>query len=373
MIKKIVIARSNAVEPDSRVEKEANSLAKAGYDVTILAWDRSNNYRIREDKKTLADSSVRRISFGCKAGFGDGLKSLKSYLLFQKRLFCWLVKNKNEYDIAHLCDFDTAFFGSKAARLCKKQYIFDIFDYLSTDANNLFQKVIKHAEDNIINHSTATIICTEERRQQIRDAKPAKLVIVHNTPEAIEIENSKRKTDKKKIKICYVGILQDYRLIKEMVHAIENMDYLELHIGGFGKYEEDIKTEAINHGNIIYYGKLQYKDTIALENDCDIMTAIYDPSIGNHYYAAPNKFYEALFLGKPLIMVKGTGMSNVIKENDLGELIDFSEEGFILGVKNLVDRKDEWKEMKKRMQKIYKEEYSWSEMEKRLYSLYEEL
>ena len=37
------------------------------------------------------------------------------------------------------------------------------------------------------------------------------------------------------------------------------------------------------------------------------------------------------------------------------------------------NRKDEWKEMKKRMQKIYKEEYSWSEMEKRLYSLYEEL
>ena len=34
------------------------------------------------------------------------------------------------------------------------------------------------------------------------------------------------------------------------------------------------------------------------------MTAIYDPNISNHYYAAPNKFYEALMLGKPLIMVK---------------------------------------------------------------------
>ena len=51
MIKKIVIARSNAVEPDSRVEKEANSLAKAGYDVTILAWDRSITIAYEKTKR----------------------------------------------------------------------------------------------------------------------------------------------------------------------------------------------------------------------------------------------------------------------------------------------------------------------------------
>lgn len=373
MKKRVVMVRSNGIDPDSRVEKEANSLAKKGYDVTLIAWDRTKNYRINKGEKFLSDTIVKRISFGAKAEFGAGMKSLKPYLVFQHRLFWWLIKHHKEYEIVHLCDFDTAFIGSKAAHLFNKSVVFDIFDYLSTDATNLFQKIIKYAEDNIINRSTATIICTEERKLQIGDANPKKLVIIHNTPANIKMKISEEKSEEKKVKICYVGILQDYRLIKEMVHAVENMDYVELHIGGFGKYEEDIRREAISHNNIIYYGKLQYKDTIALEEKCDIMTAIYDPCIGNHYYAAPNKFYEALFLGKPLIMAKETGMSNVVKNYDLGELIDFSEEGFVSGVNKLINRKNEWRDMKKRMQKIYEEEYSWNEMENRLYSLYEEL
>lgn len=40
---RVCILRSNPVRPDSRVEKEAWSLAKAGYDVHILAWDRDTN------------------------------------------------------------------------------------------------------------------------------------------------------------------------------------------------------------------------------------------------------------------------------------------------------------------------------------------
>lgn len=41
---RIVIARSNYVQPDSQVEKEAKPLAKAGHDVTIFAWNRDEKY-----------------------------------------------------------------------------------------------------------------------------------------------------------------------------------------------------------------------------------------------------------------------------------------------------------------------------------------
>ena len=54
----------------------------------------------------------------------------------------------------------------------------------------------------------------------------------------------------------------------------------------------------------IGYGKLQYSQTLALESQCDIRVATYDPSIRNHKYSAPNKFYESLMLGKPIIMAK---------------------------------------------------------------------
>ena len=374
MTKKVVIARSNGVDPDSRVEKEANSLAKAGYKVTIIAWDRTDTYKIKEDEKELSETKVKRVSFGAKAEFGSGLKSLIPYLSFQRRLFFWLIKNSNKYDIAHLCDFDTAFVGRKAARLFHKKVVFDIFDYLSTNADTVLKKVLKHAENHIINDADATIICTEERKKQIRGAKPKSIVVIHNTPYVSKMlfkEDSGEKNER--IRICYVGILQDYRLIKELIYVIETMTQVESHIGGFGKYEDYVKAEAREHNNIIYYGKVPYAETLALESRCDIMTAIYDPKLGNHYYAAPNKFYEALMLGKPLIMAKGTGMSEIVDQEKIGVTIDYSIDGLKAGIKKLIEKKAEWDKMGKRMRELYLKDFSWTEMEKRLVDLYNAL
>ena len=39
---------SNAFRPDPRVLKEARSLAEAGYEVTVIAWDREGKYPAAE-------------------------------------------------------------------------------------------------------------------------------------------------------------------------------------------------------------------------------------------------------------------------------------------------------------------------------------
>ena len=100
------------------------------------------------------------------------------------------------------------------------------------------------------------------------------------------------------------------------------------------------------------------------------MLAIYDPEIANHFYAAPNKFYEALMLGKPLIMVNNTGMDEIIYQNNLGEIIDFNIESLEKGLLSLKNRSSEWESIKLKMQKIYEKDYSWNIMEKRLQELY---
>lgn len=370
--KRIVMIRSNSIEPDSRVEKEANSLQKAGYKITLLSWDRDSNYFVRHSRKKLATGKVSKISFGARAAFGAGMKSLPSYLKFQISLFLWLLKNRNRYDYCHLCDFDTAFTGSIACRMLGKKYIFDIFDYLSTDAHSFFERCIEKAENNIINHANATIICTKKRTQQIKKATPRNLTIIHNSPDIIPgLAKNHPKNDK--VKIAYIGILQDYRLLPEMVHAISEMEHVEFHIAGFGKYESYMKRASEKYSNIFYYGKISYEDTLRLESVCDLMTAIYDPQIGNHTYAAPNKFYEALYLGKPLIMVKKTGMSEIVKKNNIGTLIDFSEEGFVDGLTRLIHKKDDWEDMGVRMKKLYHDQFSWQTMETRLIELYQRI
>ncbi len=367
---RIVITRSNPVDPDSRVEKEANSLKKAGHEVILLTWDRGDAFRYKTDVKQLPDAEVSRIRIGAKAEYGAGMKSLLPFIKFQALLFWWLVTNRSRYDICHLCDFDTAFFGSMAARLCHKKTVFDLFDYMSTNANTLKKRIVKKLEDHTINKADAVIICTEQRREQIKDTHPKSITVIHNSPSQIRIDRHVCKSSSSRIKVVYVGILEERRRLKEIAEVIQDMPEVEFHVGGFGQLDGYFTELSNKCDNIFYYGRIPYEDTLALESECDIITAIYDLSIGNSYYAAPNKFYESLMLGKPTIMVRGTGMSQYVEEYNFGELIECTKEGIGEGLERLVQRRSEWPDMAARMKKIYSDEFSWEEMEKRLVGLY---
>lgn len=369
---RVCIIRSNPVKPDSRVEKEAWALKKAGYDVHILAWDRDAGRRETEDFVTVSEVEIPITRLGHKASFGEGFKNIKPYIEFQFHMREWL--KKHTFDIIHACDFDTAFFSYGIAKRKKERFVFDIFDFLFDKPTSFMQKCVKRAQYMLINKADATIICTEERKNQIVGSAPKNLTVIHNTPAAAQAEKAAADTiPSDRVKIVYVGILQDYRLLKEVVEAVSQSEMIEIHIGGFGKYEDYLREMAKTSDNIYFYGRTTYADTLAIEKACDIMLAIYDPTIDNHFYAAPNKFYESLMLGKPVVMVRGTGMSQVVEENNIGVLIEYSKEGFIKGIAQLIEKKPQWEAMGERMQKLYKKQYSWAEMEKRLLTLYQEL
>ena len=345
---------------------------KAGYKVHILAWDRDADTGEREDFITVAGENIPITRLGYAATFGEGFKNIRPYLKFQFHMRKWL--GDNDFDVVHACDFDTAFFSYGVAKRKHKKFIFDIFDFLYAEPQTFFQKCVKSAQFRLIHSADATIICTEERKKQIFGSKPKYLSVIHNTPFVEQTGNFKFQIEKSnKIKIVYVGILQDYRLLKEITEAIMQSDNLELYIGGFGKYEKYFQDMDKKYQNIKFYGRLTYDQTLALEKECDIMLAIYDPKIENHRYAAPNKFYESLMLGKPVVMVKNTGMSQVVSENKIGVLIDYTKEDFLKGINWLILHQSEWPTISEKMKKIYQSKYSWKIMDKRLLKLYETL
>ncbi|MGE7093363.1 glycosyltransferase family 4 protein [Lysinibacillus sp. NPDC048646] len=368
---RVVFMRSNPVSPDPRVEKEAHSLVKNNWRVQILAWDRDAKYRAKEQllERTHA---IKITRFGLPATYGGGFKkNLLPLLKFQVKLFHWLLRNKNTYDIIHACDFDTALVGTICGKILHKKVIYDIFDSITAPFNGpeSIGKIVGTIDVMLMNTVDAVIICTEKRKEQIAKSSPKKLEVIYNTPIYVNL-NGDLHLNPDKVKIVYVGILARERLIQELVEIVKNTPNYELHIGGFGEFADELAQISQEHDNILFYGKLPYEKTLELENSCDIMTAIYDPELSNHYYAAPNKFYEALMLGKPLIMAKNTGMSEVVAENNLGELIDFNRESLQKAIDSLVKRRNEWPEITHKMKELYEEHYSWCQMEKRLTDLY---
>ena len=376
MKKRVVLIRSNPVSPDPPVEKVANTLIANQYDVSIIGWDRGSDITERNENLTLEHGIVKIVRLGIPAMFDGGIKkNLVPLAKFQSRLYKWLKNHKDEYDIIHSFDFDTGFIANKISIKYNKSLIYHILDFY-IDSHNVPSKFLKSKVKNeefaIINNADATIICTEKRREQIAGTTPKKLEIIHNTPKAVnqisdsfsEIKNSTR------CKIVYVGILAGSRFLREIIKFVEKDERFEFHIGGFGIMENEVAEAAKKCERIFYYGKLPYDKTLSLEQACDVMTAIYDPKVPNHKFAAPNKFYESLMLGKPVIMAYNTGFDEIIKKNNIGCLIEFDESGLSNGLNNLIKQKDEWLSMSERMKKLYKEQYSWAEMERRLIELY---
>lgn len=376
---RVILIRSTEVMPDPPVEKMADALIGSGHEVKILAWERSESYRERAGRKQLTEHEAEIIHFGIPAVYCGGIKkNFNALWKFQCRIIGWLKKHRNEYDAVHAFDFDTGFAAMLCCRRYGKKFIYHVLDYY-VDGHILPSKflnsIVEFFEIRVINAADTTILCTEKRIEQIDKASPKKVYVIHNTPNTVLQPSTsfKLQSANDKMKIAYVGILAGTRLLKETVEAVAQMNDVEMHIGGFGKYEAWMQEAAQKYDNIFFYGKLQYSNTLALESQCDVMVATYDPSFRNHKYAAPNKFYESLMLGKPIIMAQDTGYDDVILEHDIGLLTEYSEDGIGSAIRALNKRRADWPEMGQRSRMLYDEKYSWEIMKLRIKALYQSM
>ena len=78
-------------------------------------------------------------------------------------------------------------------------------------------------------------------------------------------------------------------------------------------------------------------------------------------------------LGKPIIMAQNTGYDDVIRSKDIGILTEYSKDGIVHAIHDLVNRTSDWKTMGERAQRLYDEVYSWRIMQQRIEEIYRDL
>lgn len=373
--KKIIYyIRSTSIINDSRATKEISSLIKNGFNVCVLGWDRTH---INEKNKKLEinEKKIDSLFFKFKCNYGESFKNVFGLVLFQFWLFFRLVKDNKKYACIHACDLDCGYVSYIISIMYDKKLVYDMYDYYSDSRamSPKLEKIVNRLENNVINYADVSIICGEWRKEQIKNSNPKKVIIIHNSPEIKDIKEKKIiKNKSKKLKIVYVGILQDHRLLLEILDEMKKNNEYELHIGGFGKYEKEFENASNEYNNIYYYGSLKYNDVLNLEKDCDILFATYDPKIKNHKYSAPNKIYEAMALGKPIIVCNNTGIDQLIVNNNIGDAIDYDAKEFIKVLKKY-NNKENIRGVENRSKKLYLDKYSWNSMEKILVNEYNEI
>lgn len=370
---KIAYVLNVKLEFDTRAQKEIAELLRNGAALMICSWDKENNscnvtrkIKIREFEHDVTDICIK-VQKG--KGFRENIFSLIKYEL---KLFLWLLKNRKKYDYIHAADMDSAFSSLIAAKLFRKRLVYDIFDDYADShiAGAKIKALIRKIDAVIIKHSDSVIICSEKRREQLA-LIPERLTVIHNTPDIKTVQKDLMPVlANDKLKIAYIGNLYPGRFTIEMAHIAATHKDFELYCAGAGSYENELRRLAAECSNIHFYGVLPYEKVLSLESNCDVIPALYDPGFPNHKYAAPNKFYEALYLGKPTIMVHDTGMDKYVDEFKTGLTIEYDVKDLTAAFEKIHADINIWRQQEKRIKDIYRENFSWPLMAERLMNIY---
>ena len=219
----------------------------------------------------------------------------------------------------------------------------------------------------VINHADTTILPTAVRRDQIRPAEPRELVIVENSPDLGEgpVDTSLPTTD-----LAYVGILAHHRLLREVVGHVASNPGTSLRIGGFGPLEDEIRSIAAASPNIDFRGRVDSAEALDIMASARVLFATYEPSVPNHRYSAPNKFAEALALGKPLIVCRHTGVDVEVERAGVGVAIDYDGAAFGTALSTILSDDDLLEHCREEGPRLYRDKHAWPVSAARLRAIY---
>lgn len=378
---RVLIARNSDAPTNANIRRVLEALTSAGHSVVVLSRNRACDESLKGYiKKTIKinnleiDNYELQLSGKTERGMKN-FTTLKSYMDILKS---WMKGNVDKFDAIHAFDLDTGLVAKKIAKSYNKHLVYHIADFYVDSRAKIpgpLKFIIRSMEYSIINYADNTIICTEERKDQIAGARPRKLTVVHNTP-SIDFDVSsyidQSMDPDHKLTLAYIGVLSKRRFIDQAVDCMMGMKDSQMILAGGGDLVDFVKERADKTDNIKYMGKVDYEDTFDIYSKSDLMFAVYNPQIMNHKYSAANKIYEAMLLKKPIIVARGTSMDKIVERYDIGFVIDYDKNEFrdllykLEKDRSIIDKKVE------NMQGVY-ENYSWETMKKRLIDVYSDL
>lgn len=325
----VIVTRSNEISSSPRIEKYIDFFEKESIKYLAIGWDR--------EKRQIQRNNT--IYFRVKSGYNlGGIKAAGFRLRWMFFLFSKLLVNRKAIKVIHAFDLDTAFPACiyKVLFAKKVKVIFDVCDWFSANLhnqNNFFLFAFKQMEKFVVDHVDEVILCEPERIKQIPLRLKKQELIVPNIPvfedRTFLFIDELTKFNKEQLTISYVGGFSDQRLIVELLE-IANLGLINLLIAGYGsKIIENICEENKSRSNVKYYGKVEYRKGLNLMYNSDLIFAMYSKSNPNHKFAAPNKYYEAMMLGKPILSTRGLSIGDKILRYNIGFVCDDNKEDLI--------------------------------------------
>jgi len=366
-----------------RVYNQAKTLVDAGYDVTLLAWDRE----CRFPKEEVMDG-IRIKRFWIKAGVGQGPKNIVNVGKFNWAVLWYLLRH--EFDIVHCFNLDAIVMGLLAAKLRRRKAILDLcepeyysfwearFSWLLRGINRL-ERILAKRYDHVFVHNAYQV-------EKFRSYGISHLTQVGSYPNRSMLAKAVKNEETGGVVIGRLGTIYENNGIEELITAFRQLlSKQERHgqrvtykllLGGriYDSYRQTFESlvQPLD-GHVEIIGAFEAADLPRLYRRIDISIILYRRTRWFRN-VTPTKLFDSLVNGVPVVVNAIGDVAQIVEKAQCGVIVDeINPDSICAGIELLASNPQLRNHMGKNALKLARKHYTWEACQERFLAGYRSL
>lgn len=372
-MKKVANIVLNDFVNDSRVLKTSKTLSVLGYDAVVVAM---HNKGLCE-KEIVSNVSVERINLASRCWPKIKIIQFIKYFEFICRAFFRFRK----FDVIHCNDLNALPIGILIKLFCKDvKVVYDCHEYETErgGTNRVSKWVMKFFEKNLMRYVDSTITVSDSIAAcYSKDYGIVKPHLVLNCPSYTEQEKLDLFRQNLNIKtnqtiFLYQGGLSSGRGIELLLEAFLGIDDKNVLVFmGYGPLEELIREKTETSYNIFFHPAVSPDELLKYTSSADYGISFIEDSCLSYRYCLPNKFFEYLMAGLPVITSNLHEMKRLVESEGVGIVAEANTvDGFRAAISASLSQ--DYEEIQSNVFEARKK-YCWEEQEKVIKEIYNAL
>ncbi|RJQ52756.1 MAG: glycosyltransferase [Actinobacteria bacterium] len=366
----------------TRVDREAKTLAGAGHEVVLLALKDPDTEATEEREGYV----VRRVAVLTRR--------LPRWTIFKPlkawegawRMFWRAWRSRSDvYDVR---DLEPMAIGWLAARMRRAKLVYSS-DELCLERNGFDRKpswlrALYGAYERFFIRRADVVISTDRYRgkELARRYPGIRPIIVRNVSELVKPMPKKAALPELKGRglrlMIYQGLLSKGRGLEQAIHSLEQLEDFALLIVGYGPLEAELRMLAEElrvSDRVVIREAVPFNKLVKYTAAADAGLVLIQDVCRSYYLCAPNKFYEYMMMGVPVVASDFPEMRDVIAQHPVGVLVEdpSNSRSLVRAVRKMFADEDAYRDMRKTAREVALKRFNWGVEQKGLIVAYERI
>jgi glycosyltransferase involved in cell wall biosynthesis len=341
--------------------------------ITVMCW----GHRQGSNTGSKPPGDVRLIRHQAYATSRASIASVWAISAWCASVFLELLRGR--YDLVQPSDVISMVPCIIARPLLRFAFVVDVRDAVRSVSKTHLSwraELLGYVEALGMRMADRVIIVGEDQRKYLPPLVLSKHreIVVRNLPEKdLGTGAARRAVKSDSVRICFSGYLSNIRGSDMLLRAAAACSYLIIDAVG-DPNREDLKDQLRHAEKVVTHGRVSRDRALEIMAESDLVALLYDPRIELNRHASPNKFYEALMLGRPIVTCFGTAMAKAVSEFGCGYLVEYNDVEGLLGVIDAVRRNPQgWMSRSLQSRRLFTKSCQWGPEAEKLRKAYRDM